>query len=119
MRIADAHEARAVGQLEQFNLEGCKWIHRKPKLARKAGTVAGVATPKRWKAARVSRSKSASQNSMTEAGAGIAKKKLNVELRALRDAGRKIRRTPETARAFLIKHGFITKSGKLTKRYGG
>jgi len=23
------------------------------------------------------------------------------------------------AREFLIKHGFVTKSGKLTKRYGG
>lgn len=27
--------------------------------------------------------------------------------------------TPETARAFLIKNGFITQKGRLTKRYGG
>ena len=26
---------------------------------------------------------------------------------------------PGAARKFLIKHGFITKGGKLTKRYGG
>jgi hypothetical protein len=28
-------------------------------------------------------------------------------------------RTPETARAFLYENGFITKNGRLTKRYGG
>jgi hypothetical protein len=32
-------------------------------------------------------------------------------------AARKIRRTPATAKAFLIKHGFITKSGEIAKRY--
>jgi len=26
---------------------------------------------------------------------------------------------PGAAKKFLIKHGFITRSGKLTKRYGG
>lgn len=41
------------------------------------------------------------------------------EVAAIKKAGKEIRRTPETARAFLIKHGYITKSGKLTKYYGG
>jgi hypothetical protein len=41
------------------------------------------------------------------------------EIEALRRTGKKIRKTPETAKAFLIKHGFITKEGRLTKRYGG
>ena len=36
---------------------------------------------------------------------------------AMRRAGKKIERTRESARAFLLKHGYITKSGKLTKRY--
>ncbi len=41
------------------------------------------------------------------------------EIEGLRWAGEKINKTPETARAFLIKHGFITRKGKLTKRYRG
>ena len=28
-------------------------------------------------------------------------------------------KNPDEARKFFIKHGFITKTGKLTKRYGG
>ena len=36
---------------------------------------------------------------------------------AIRRAGKKIARTRDSARAFLLKHGYITKSGKLTKRY--
>lgn len=39
------------------------------------------------------------------------------EIHAIQTAGRKIRRTRQSARAFLLKHGFITKSGKLAKRY--
>ena len=39
------------------------------------------------------------------------------EIQAIKTAGRKIRRTRQSARAFLFKHGFITKSGKLAKRY--
>jgi hypothetical protein len=41
------------------------------------------------------------------------------EIDAIKRAGKKIRRTRASARAFLVKHGFITKSGKLSKRYGG
>ena len=32
-------------------------------------------------------------------------------------AARKIRRTPASAKAFLLKYGFITKSGEIAKRY--
>ena len=41
------------------------------------------------------------------------------EIEALRQAGEKIRQTPETAKAFLLKHGFITDKGQLAKRYRG
>ena len=46
-------------------------------------------------------------------------KQVQEEIEAIRKAGAKIRRTKAGARAFMIKHGFITESGKLTKRYGG
>lgn len=39
------------------------------------------------------------------------------EVRAIKEAGREICKTPETARAFLLKHGFITKTNKLSKKY--
>lgn len=39
------------------------------------------------------------------------------ERAALQKAYAEIRRTPETARAFLLKHGFITKDNKVGKRY--
>lgn len=32
---------------------------------------------------------------------------------------KKMRADKEMARKFMVEHGFITKSGKLTKRYGG
>ena len=41
------------------------------------------------------------------------------EIEALRQAGEKIRQTPETAKAFLLKHGFMTSKGQLAKRYRG
>jgi hypothetical protein len=41
------------------------------------------------------------------------------EIQALRQAGDKIRRTPESAKAFLLKHKFITEQGELSKRYRG
>jgi hypothetical protein len=44
-------------------------------------------------------------------------KQAQEEIEAIRKAGARIRRTKASARAFMIKHGFITKSGKLTKRY--
>lgn len=39
------------------------------------------------------------------------------ELNAIRKAGREINRTKESSREFLIKHGFITKSGQPGKAY--
>jgi uncharacterized protein YydD (DUF2326 family) len=41
------------------------------------------------------------------------------DIKEMNIAAKEINKTPESARAFLIKHGFITKGGKLTKRYGG
>ena len=32
---------------------------------------------------------------------------------------KKIAAKPGAAKRFLVKHGFITRTGKLTKRYGG
>ena len=49
----------------------------------------------------------------------MTEKEVQEEIDALRKAGAKIRRRKGGARAFLIKHGFITKDGKLTKQYGG
>jgi hypothetical protein len=49
----------------------------------------------------------------------MTKRELEIELRAIREAGKKIRRSPQSARAYLIKHGFLTKTGRLPKRYGG
>jgi hypothetical protein len=46
-------------------------------------------------------------------------KQVQEEIDALRKAGAKIRRSKGGARAFLIKHGFVTKDWKLTKQYGG
>lgn len=45
--------------------------------------------------------------------------KVKREIEAMREAGRRIRASKETARAYMLKHGFMTKSGKLPKRYGG
>lgn len=38
---------------------------------------------------------------------------------AMKKFTKKVTRSKKTARDFLIKHGYITKTGKLTKRYGG
>ena len=45
--------------------------------------------------------------------------KIKREIAAIREAGRRIRASRESARSYMIKHGFMTKSGKLSKRYGG
>ena len=39
------------------------------------------------------------------------------ERKQIRKSMKKLLATPERARAFLIKHGFITKDGKVGKRY--
>lgn len=42
------------------------------------------------------------------------------EIKAELDAElKKWTKTPELARQYLIKHGFLTKTGKLPKKYGG
>jgi hypothetical protein len=49
-----------------------------------------------------------------------AEKQAKADIRAIRAAGKKINASPETARAFFMKHGFLTKDGKrLHPRYGG
>ncbi len=42
---------------------------------------------------------------------------VKIEVDAIKRAGSEISKSAETARAFLRKHGFITKDNKLTKRY--
>jgi len=54
---------------------------------------------------------------MTAAVTRMTPEQVREEIAAIRKAGHKIRRTRASARAFLLKHGFITKSGKLAKRY--
>jgi len=41
------------------------------------------------------------------------------DLEAIKDAGKRIRKSRSSALDFLVRHGFVTKTGKLTKRYGG
>lgn len=43
--------------------------------------------------------------------------KLTKEMKAIQRAAKKIGRTKKSARAFLLKHGFITKDNKLGKLY--
>ena len=44
-------------------------------------------------------------------------KEIKADLAAMTQAGKRINASPASARAFLVKHGFITKRNKLTKRY--
>jgi len=44
-------------------------------------------------------------------------KQVQQEIRAMKKAGKRINATPASARAFLLKHGFITKDSKLHPRY--
>ena len=46
-------------------------------------------------------------------------KQAAAELAQTRKWCAELRKDPEKVRAFLAKGGFITKKGKLTKRYGG
>ena len=56
---------------------------------------------------------------MTVMRAPLNAREAKREIKALRQAGKAIRKSPASARAFLFKHGFITKEGKLAKRYRG
>ena len=46
-----------------------------------------------------------------------SKAEVDRDIAVIRRMGKKVARTRATARAFLIKHGYITKDGKLTRRY--
>ncbi len=54
---------------------------------------------------------------MTVMLAKPTEKQVQVEIRAMKAAGKRINATPASAKAFLLKHGFITKAGKLHPRY--
>lgn len=45
------------------------------------------------------------------------KHEVDREIQAMDRVAAKVNRTKEGAKAFLLKHGFITKAGKPTKRY--
>jgi hypothetical protein len=48
-----------------------------------------------------------------------SRQEINHEIKLLRRNAKKIFKTKASGRKFLIDHGFITKAGKLTKKYGG
>ena len=54
---------------------------------------------------------------MTVVLARPSEKEVKQELRAMKAASKRVNATPATAKAFLLKHGFITKAGKLHPRY--
>jgi len=54
---------------------------------------------------------------MTFVLAGRSKEQAEKERQLLEEAAKEINASPETARAFLIKHGFITEDGKLGENY--
>ena len=49
----------------------------------------------------------------------LSAEEIREEIAAIKRVGKRICKSPESAKAFLVKHGFMTKSGKPTKRYGG
>ncbi len=48
-----------------------------------------------------------------------SEKEVREEIEAIRAASREIRKSPQSALDFLVKNGFVTPDGKLTKEYGG
>ena len=54
---------------------------------------------------------------MTLVIAKPSEKQVQQEIRVMKEAGKRINATPSSAKAFLLKHGFITKVGKLHPRY--
>ena len=56
---------------------------------------------------------------MTAIATRMTASEVRREIEALRKAGKRIRRSAKSARAFLVKHGFVTASGQLAKRYRG
>lgn len=41
------------------------------------------------------------------------------DVKAMKSASKEILKSKESARRFLVKKGYVTKSGKLTRKYGG
>lgn len=56
---------------------------------------------------------------MSTVVATLSAKEIRQESQAIKKAGKEIRKDPATTLAFLHKHGFVTKAGKLSRRYGG
>lgn len=57
---------------------------------------------------------------MTIVIASNAEKQAKADIRAIKAHSKKLKGSPDAARAFLVKHGFLTKDGKrLHPRYGG
>jgi len=56
---------------------------------------------------------------MSTVVAKLSASEIYQEIRAIKDAGKRIRKFRSSALEFLVRHGFVTKTGKLTKRYGG
>jgi len=48
-----------------------------------------------------------------------SKTEIERDIAAIKKGTKEITRSRKTARAWLIEHGFMTKAGNLTKRYGG
>ena len=48
-----------------------------------------------------------------------SKEEVDEMIASMKEATRELLKDKKKARAFLIKHGYITKTGELTKRYGG
>lgn len=46
-----------------------------------------------------------------------SRKEVDREIREMDRTLKKVARTPKAAKAFLVKHGFATKSGTIAKRY--
>jgi hypothetical protein len=47
------------------------------------------------------------------------KEEVDREIADMKSFGKELRRSKKRTKAFLIKCGFITEEGKLTKQYGG
>ncbi len=56
---------------------------------------------------------------MTVVVASRTQKEVRKDIQAMQKASKEILKSKASARAYLVENGFITKSGKLTKRYGG
>ena len=56
---------------------------------------------------------------MSTVVAKLSAEEVRQEIKAIQNAGKRIRKSRKSALDFLVRHGFLTKTGKFTKRYGG